>query len=253
MAEKVVLWKGREVTAEETRASAAAGRRYAEEAIRKAGAAKLVPPRQPIAKIVPPTPPASVPAPSLTDLSKRADDLAKQIAELEAVTASNRAHDAVKLLGKGDLAGAQAIFKNEPRAYDAYMAGVRGETYRVPVVKAAPQDNHRPAIRELVRKGKAGTAELGKLLHDPAAYAQYREMMEAGETQAIAVDVAKRAQRQPADVSEAEKAPFKRKILAAMAGTDAKAKAGIRELTAKNVVAQAAWIDLVEAGKIKLA
>jgi hypothetical protein len=95
---------------------------------------------------------------------------------------------------------------------------------------------------------------LGRLMRsDPAAHATYERMMQAGLTTAYS-EVAKRQKdRDPSDVSEAEKAGWKKKIKAWLADLDSPGarKALSAAKASRDPAFQAAGVDLVAAGEIK--
>jgi hypothetical protein len=87
---------------------------------------------------------------------------------------------------------------------------------------------------------------------DPSAHATYERMMQAGLTGAYA-EVAKfRKDRDPSDVSEAERAGWKKRIKAWLASETPEARKALAAAKeSRDPAFQAAWIDLVTSGEIK--
>jgi hypothetical protein len=183
-------------------------------------------------------------------------DIVKLEAEMTSFGANMKVDEAMALLAKRDSASAEAagaILRSGPEVYEAYQARMAGERWQAPIAKAAE-----PAIsgHALTIKKHLGTGDhegLRQLFHaEPESYATYGQMMAAGLTDAY-TEVAKRQQdRNPSDVSEAEKAGWKRKIMAWRASTTPEARKALAAAKASRDPAfQAAWIDLVAAGEIK--
>jgi hypothetical protein len=183
-------------------------------------------------------------------------DIAKLAADVTSFGANAKVDEAVALLAKRDpesTSAAGAILRSSPEVYEAYHARMAGERYEAPVAKAAELavSGHALTIKKHL---EAGDHEgLRQLFHaEPESYATYGQMMAAGLTDAYA-EVAKRQQaRNPSDVSEAEKAGWKKKIMAWRASTTPEARKALAAAKASRDPAfQAAWIDLVAAGEIK--
>jgi hypothetical protein len=183
-------------------------------------------------------------------------DIAKLAANVTSFGVNAKVDETMALLAKRDPAStakAGAILHSSPEVYDAYMAR---ERWQAPVAKAAAPDasGHGVTIKKLIETNNMDG--LGRLMRsDPAAHATYERMIQAGLTSAYS-EVAKRQKaRDPSDVSEAEKAGWKKKIKAWLADLDTpgarKALAAARE--SRDPAFQAAWIDLVAAGEIKTA
>jgi hypothetical protein len=186
-------------------------------------------------------------------------DIAKLAADMRSFGANMKVDEAMDLLAKRDPASAEAagaILRSSPEVYEAYQARMAGERYEAPVAKAAEPDvsGHALTIKKLIETNDMHG--LGCLMRsDPAAHATYGRMMQAGLTGAYA-EVAKRQKdRDPSDVSEAEKTPWKRRIKAWLAALDTPEarKALAAAKASRDPAFQAAWIDLVATGEIKTA
>jgi hypothetical protein len=224
--------------------SARRGREIAEEALRKKGHG--LPQGSPVEIRKRTAAPA--------DLEAR---IAKLAADVTSFSANTKIDEAMVLLAKRDpesTRAAGAILRSSPEVHDAYMARLAGERYEAPVAKAAEPDvcGHALTIKKHL---EAGDHEgLRQLFHaEPESYATYGQMVAAGLTGAYA-EVAKRQQdRNPSDVSEAEKAGWKKKIKAWLASEDPKGRKALAAARASRDPAfQGAWIDLVATGEIKV-
>jgi hypothetical protein len=225
--------------------SARRGREIAEEALRKKGHG--LPQGSPVEIRKRTAAPA--------DLEAR---IAKLAADVTSFSANTKIDEAMVLLAKRDpesTRAAGAILRSSPEVHDAYMARMAGERYEAPIAKAAEPavSGHALTIKKHL---EAGDHEgLRQLFHaEPESYATYGQMVAAGLTSAY-IEVAKRQKdRDPSDVGEAEKAGWK-KIKAWLADLDSPGarKALSAARASRDPAFQAAWIDLVTAGEIKIA
>ncbi len=216
--------------------SARRGREIAEEVLRKKGRSTSAGEPVEIRKRT------AAPA----DLEAR---IAKLAADVTSFAVNNRVDEVLQLVRKDDARAARDLL-NDPQTYEAYHIRMAGERYEAPVAKAAAPDvsGHALTIKKLIETNDM--TELGRLMRaDPAAHAAYEQMMQAGLTTAYASVAKRRQDRNPSDVSEAEKAGWKRKIKAWLASKDHKALSSAR--ASADPAFHAAWIDLMAAGEIR--
>ena len=102
--------------------------------------------------------------------------------------------------------------------------------------------------RSIPRPGRFHEGLAALFREDPGAFAEYRRLRGTGALAPTTAELVAKQQRQPADVSEAEKAPYKSTLKALLAKRTAEASRELQELL-RDVRGQAAWVDLVWAGE----
>jgi hypothetical protein len=110
-------------------------------------------------------------APVMTAAQHEAE-FRKLEARLATTNANYAALEAIELIAKRDPAStakAAEIFKNDPRAYEAYQAHMAGERYEAPVAKA---EDTRSSIERTVEEGQVRLREICKAQADEQKLAE---------------------------------------------------------------------------------